>query len=156
MEDLSLHVLDVVENSIRASARHVMIKVLEFTEIDLLMLEITDDGEGMNREAVQRALDPFYTTQGSKRIGLGIPLLAQAARECDGNLELMSEVGVGTMVRAKFRLSHPDRKPLGDMSATVRMLLSGRSGLRIEYEHRRDGKLVGGIEAGSVEGETRW
>lgn len=156
MEDLSLHVLDVVENSIRASARHVMIKVVEFTEIDLLVLEISDDGEGMSRETVQRALDPFYTTVDSKRIGLGIPLLAQAARECDGSLELMSEIGTGTTIRARFRLSHPDRKPLGDMAATVRMLLAGRPGLRIEYEHRRDGKLVAGIEAGSVTGDTRW
>jgi heterodisulfide reductase subunit A len=147
MEDLSLHVLDVVENSIAASARRVVIRIVEDTELDLLLIEIADDGDGMDREAVQQALDPFFSTRGTKRIGLGIPLFAQAAREADGNLELMSELGTGTTVRARFRLSHPDRKPLGDMGETIRTLRAGRQELEIEYEHRRDGHLVTGAEA---------
>ncbi len=119
MEDLSLHVLDVVENSIAAAARRVVIRIVEDTEFDQLLIVIADDGHGMDKETVQRALDPFFSTRGTKRIGLGIPLLAQAARESDGSLELLSEVGTGTTIRARFRLSHPDRKPLGDMPATV-------------------------------------
>ena len=67
MEDLSLHVLDVVENSIQASARHVLIRIVEYTDLDLLLLEITDDGDGMDRETVQRALDPFFSTRGMAR-----------------------------------------------------------------------------------------
>jgi heterodisulfide reductase subunit A len=147
MEDLSLHVLDVVENSVAASARRVVIRIVEDTELDLLLIEIADDGDGMDRETVQKALDPFFSTRGTKRIGLGVPLLAQAARECGGDLELMSELGAGTTVRARFRLSHPDRKPLGDMLETVRTLRAGRTELEIEYEHRRNGQLVTGPEA---------
>jgi len=156
MEDLSLHVLDIVQNSIAASARNVLIRVVEYTELDFLLLEITDDGEGMAWETVRRAPDPFFSTHESKRIGLGIPLLAQATRECDGSLDLLSEKGAGTVIRARFRLSHPDLKPLGDMAATVQTLLAGRPELHIEYEHRRDGQLVSGIEAESVTGDSRW
>ena len=156
MEDLSLHVLDIVQNSIAASARNVLIRVVEYTELDFLLLEITDDGEGMAWETVRRAPDPFFSTHESKRIGLGIPLLAQATRECDGSLDLLSEKGAGTVIRARFRLSHPVLKPLGDMAATVQTLLAGRPELHIEYEHRRDGQLVSGIEAESATGDSRW
>lgn len=156
MEDLSLHVLDVVENSIAASARNLRIRVVEYTEFDLRLLEITDDGHGMAWETVRRAPDPFFTTDESKRIGLGIPLLAQAVQECDGSLDLLSEVGTGTVIRARFRLSHPDLKPLGDMAATIKTLLAGRPELHIEYEYLRDGQLVAGIEAGAVTGEPTW
>lgn len=156
MEDLSLHVLDVVENSIAASARHVAVRIVENTELDLLVITIMDDGAGMDAETARRALDPFFSGKEVKRIGLGLPLLAQAARECDGSLELMSEVRTGTTIRARFRLSHPDRKPLGDMQETLRTLRAGRPELEIAYEHRRDGEPVAGIRAGSITGNARW
>jgi signal transduction histidine kinase len=156
MEDLSLHVLDVVENSIAASARHVAIRIVEDTKLDLLMIAIMDDGVGMDAETAQRALDPFFSGKEVKRIGLGLPLLAQAARESDGSLELMSEVGTGTTIRARFRLSHPDRKPLGDMPETLRTLRAGRPELEIVYEHRRDGAPVARIQAGCITGNARW
>ena len=80
MEDLSLHVLDIAENSIAAKARRVAIRVEERRSKDRLVLEISDDGRGMSPRLLSRALDPFVTTKKAKRIGLGLPLLAQAAR----------------------------------------------------------------------------
>jgi len=122
MEDVSLHVLDIVENALRAGASNVSIRLARSKSDDRLILEVTDDGEGMNEETMRRSVDPFFTTKGGKRVGLGLPLLAQAAEEAGGRLEVQSAAGQGTKVFATFRLSHIDRKPLGNMEETVRCL----------------------------------
>ena len=142
MEDLSLHILDVVENSVAAAAATVEIHIVEDTLNDRLSLEIRDDGEGMDEETRDRALDPFFSTRTTRRIGLGLPLLAQAAREGGGDLELESEPGRGTRVRAVFQLSHPDRKPLGDVAASLVAILAGRPHLEVRYEYEKDGETV--------------
>ena len=136
MEDLSLHILDVVENSLRSHAKLVEITVAEDEEQDLLTLEIRDDGNGMDTEKCARAGDPFFTTKPGQRFGLGLALLAQAAREAEGEFQVSSSPGAGTMVRATFRYGHPDRKPLGDLAATLETLVAGNPGVDFVYEHR--------------------
>ena len=123
VKDLSLHILDVVENALRSKASLVEILLIEDPERDVLVLQIKDDGEGMDPETLNRATDPFFTSKGAKKVGLGLALLAQAARESGGKLELASSRGAGTTVRAVFQHSHPDRKPLGDMAATLQTLV---------------------------------
>lgn len=125
MEDLSLHILDIVENALRAGARNVIVRLSQSKREDRLVLEVIDDGEGMDEETVSRSLDPFFTTKEGKRIGLGLPLLAQAAEEANGKLYLESAPGKGTKVTATFRLSHIDRKPLGNLEETLRCLKAG-------------------------------
>jgi len=147
MQDLSLHILDVVENSIAASANWIKISIVEDTLRDLLSLEIADNGKGMDRETQQKALNPFFTTRTTRRVGLGLPLLAQAARESNGSFELDSQPGRGTTVRAVFRLSHPDRKPLGDIAETLLTILSGRPELDLKFEYKRDSKLVAALDS---------
>jgi hypothetical protein len=142
MEDLSLHILDVVENSIAASATRIKIRIVEDTRQDLLSVEISDNGAGMDAETRKKAIDPFYTTRTTRRVGLGLPLLAQAAREGGGHFELDSEPGRGTTVKATFQRSHPDRKPLGDIAGTLKTILSGRPELDLQFEYTRDSKLV--------------
>jgi len=137
MEDLSLHILDIVENSLRSGARRVEILVSEDVEGDRLALEIRDDGSGMDPEDCARAGDPFFTTKPGRRIGLGLALLAQAAREAEGEFHVSSAPGAGTTVRATFRRGHPDRKPLGDMAATLRTLVVANPKVDLIYEHRR-------------------
>ncbi|MDK1032512.1 MAG: ATP-binding protein [Planctomycetia bacterium] len=88
MEDLSLHVLDVMENALAAKADRIEVRIIEEREKDLLKIEIQDNGRGMDSEMVNRALDPFYTSKPGKRIGLGLPLLAQAAVEAGGKMEV--------------------------------------------------------------------
>ena len=138
MEDLALHVLDVMENSVAASAKRISLAIEEDTRRDMLSIEIKDDGEGMDTETQRRARDPFFTTKTTRRFGLGIPLLAQAARESQGTFVIDSHPGKGTKVTATFRRSHLDRKPLGDMMETIRTILAGRPGLRLRYEHKID------------------
>ena len=93
MEDLSLHILDVVENSIEANASKITIKIIEQKSKDLLVIEINDNGRGMNKKIINKVLDPFYTTRTTRKVGLGLSLLAQASRESNGNFEINSKIG---------------------------------------------------------------
>lgn len=136
MEDLSLHILDVVENSICSMAKLVEISLVEDQERDMLKLEIRDDGKGMDPEKCARASDPFFTTKAGRRIGLGLALLAQAAREAGGDFHVSSSPDAGTTVTATFRRSHPDRKPLGDIAATLETLVTAYPEVDFVYEQR--------------------
>lgn len=138
MEDLSLHILDIAENSIAARAHRVDIRVEERPSRDRLVLEISDDGRGMSPQLLTRALDPFVTTKRGKRIGLGLSLLAQAARAAGGKVTLRSRPGSGTKVRATFRLSHIDLQPLGDVAETLSALLVGHPEVHFRYIHKTD------------------
>jgi DNA mismatch repair ATPase MutL len=138
MEDLSLHILDVAENSIEANARRVAIRVEELVSKDRLVLEIVDNGRGMSPEEVSRALDPFFTTKKAKRVGLGLPLLAQAARATGGKATVRSIPGRGTKVRATFRLSHIDLQPLGDVAETLTVLMVAHPEVRFRYTHKTE------------------
>lgn len=119
MEDVSLHILDIVENALRARAKHIVIRLAQRKQADRLVLEVIDDGKGMDEETKRRSVDPFFTTKQGRRIGLGLPLLAQAAEEAGGTLEVESAPGQGTRVIATFGLSHIDRRPLGDIKKTL-------------------------------------
>ena len=139
MEDLSLHILDIAENALSAGAGRVEVRVEEDIGRDLLILTIQDNGEGMDAETVRHATDPFFTTKTVRRVGLGLPLLKQAAEECDGRFSIISEKGRGTMVTASFRYSHIDRKPLGDIAATLVVLIAGNPGADFLFAYRKDG-----------------
>lgn len=140
MEDLSLHILDVAENGLKAGAKKILIRILEDLEADRLELEVEDDGSGMYPEMAAKALDPFMTTRTTRRVGLGLPFLREAARMAGGDVELDSQPGRGTRVRATFQHSHIDRKPLGDMGATLVGILLGGPRVEVIYEHTREGR----------------
>ena len=151
MEDLSLHILDLVENSITAGAREVRILIDEDNAENRLSLEITDDGKGMDEEMCSKVLDPFFTTRTTRRVGLGLPLLAQAARQSGGSLELDSAPGRGSTVRAVFQMGHPDLKPLGDVASTLGAILAGRPELEVQFVHRRDGEILASLDSTQCE-----
>jgi len=134
MEDLSLHILDIAENALRAGARNVVIRLTQSKKDDQLVLEVSDDGEGMNEEDTRCSLDPFFTTKHGKRVGLGLPLLAQAAEQAGGKLEVQSVPGHGTKVTAIFGLKHIDRIPLGNIEETVECLRRTHPGVCFRFE----------------------
>jgi anti-sigma regulatory factor (Ser/Thr protein kinase) len=141
MEDLSLHILDIVENSVTAGAQLVSIVVCEDKKKDLLTIEIVDDGEGMSAKTLEKADDPFFTEKTTRRVGLGLSLLRQAAEMANGAFSITSEEGKGTTVRATFQHSHIDRQPLGDMKETVETLVVGNPSVDFLYERKRNGGL---------------
>jgi anti-sigma regulatory factor (Ser/Thr protein kinase) len=137
VEDLSLHVLDIAENAVTAGARRVDIRVTEDEKQDLLTIEVEDDGKGMDEGTLKKSTDPFFTMRTGAKVGLGLPLLMQSAAECNGGLEVSSRPGHRTLVRATFRNSHIDRKPLGDMTQTLCALVSGHPEVRFTYAYRK-------------------
>lgn len=135
MEDISLHILDIAENSISAHAKRVEIIVTREKEKDLLRVEIHDDGSGMDTETLKKIRDPFFTTK-KKKTGLGLPFLAQAAEQAGGNVVIDSAPGKGTRVTATFALSHVDRPTLGNVGETLLTLIAGHPDLDFVYEMR--------------------
>ncbi len=121
MRELSLHLLDLLENSIRAGAHHVHVAVREDRPGNRLELSVEDDGRGL-RVTAEQALDPFYTTKNGKRTGLGLPLLQSTAEQAGGHLALRRSDAGGLLVHAVMELENVDRAPLGDLAATVSML----------------------------------
>ncbi len=136
MIELSMHILDVVENSTRAGAHRVTIDIAEEKEKDNLTIVITDDGAGMDPETLKKVLDPFYTSKTVRRVGLGLPLFSQAAKKTDGSFSVESKVGSGTKVSAHFKHGHIDRQPLGDMANTMVTLIAGNPDVDFVYTHR--------------------
>jgi K+-sensing histidine kinase KdpD len=138
MEDLSLHILDIVENSIRAHAKKIEIKIIEEQKKDLLTIEIIDDGKGMDKKTLKNVLDPFFTTKNTRRVGLGLSLLAQSAEESGGSIKIESKPGQGTKVKAVFGYSHIDRKPLGDVNKSLKVLIAANPDINFIYEYQKD------------------
>lgn len=139
MKELSLHILDIAQNSVKANATLIQIMIEENTAADTLRITVTDNGCGMDKDLLQRVRDPFTTTRTTRKVGMGIPLLEAAAVGCDGSLEIQSQPGVGTTLCAVFGLSHIDRAPVGDMPGTMNVLVSGSPQLDFVYTHTVDG-----------------
>lgn len=142
MFELSLHILDLIQNSITAGATLVVLKVSVDAERDLLVIEIQDDGCGMDEALLARVTSPFATTRKTRKVGLGIPMFKQCAEMCAGDFFIQSRKGEGTCIHASFQLSHVDRPPLGSLKDTLLTLILGspeRPDFRLEY--RRDGHV---------------
>ncbi|MDL2320486.1 ATP-binding protein [Alistipes sp. OttesenSCG-928-B03] len=116
MNDLSLHIIDIMQNSVAAGATLVTLTVEEDIPADLMRIAIGDNGRGMTPEQVARLDDPFFTSRTTRRVGMGIPLFRQTAEQSGGGLEVVSEPGCGTTVTATFSHSNIDRPPLGDLA----------------------------------------
>ncbi len=141
MKELSLNVLDVTENSVKAGAKNIDVFLIE-DENGILTLTIGDNGCGMTPEVVKSVIDPFYTTRTTRKVGLGVPLLKMAAEQTGGSIDIKSEVGVGTTVTATFDTKSIDFTPIGDMVATMTTLIMGAPDRDFEYVHKKPGAEV--------------
>ena len=140
MRELSLHILDIAENGITAGADCIHILVEEARTADLLTVKIMDNGHGMPAEKIEKMTDPFVTSRTTRRVGLGLSLIATAAERCEGRLTVGTEPDAGTKVKAIFRYSHIDRAPVGDMAATITTLIMGNPQSDFVYTHIIDGE----------------
>ena len=141
MIELALHLLDIAENSTRARAKNVVIRIQEDMVADRLTIDIGDDGQGMDKEALAMALDPFFTTKKVRRVGLGLPMLAQAAERTGGKLLLESTPAKGTRLVATFGLRHIDRQPLGDVAGSLVALIAGNPDVHFLYVHEHNDQI---------------
>ena len=150
MKELSLNILDIAENSVKARASLVEISVIESG--DVLTLTVTDNGHGMTEEVLRGVCDPFYTTRTTRRVGMGIPLLKFAAEMTGGSFSITSRhesthEDHGTTVTAIFCKSHIDFTPLGDVISSLLTLIQGHPDIDFEFLHKSD--------AGEVTLDTR-
>ena len=135
MKDLSMHIMDIVQNSLSAKATMITIEIIENMDEDSYIINIKDDGIGMSRDFVSTVTDPYVTTRTTRKIGLGIPLLKQNAERTGGQFTIDSEEGKGTKVKAEFIFMHPDRLPIGDIAGTVVLLCAANPNVTIHYHH---------------------
>ncbi|MFW5999179.1 MAG: ATP-binding protein [Halanaerobiaceae bacterium] len=138
MKDLSLHILDIVQNSLAAGAQSIEISICENSQDNLLVIEISDNGKGMSSTEAENSLDPFVTSRKTREVGLGLSLLRQNACFCGGDMDITSAPGAGTTVRACFERDHIDRPPLGDMVETLVSLIALNPKIDFSYIHELD------------------
>ena len=135
MKDLSMHIMDILQNSTRAGATEVTLEVLEDVAADTLTIRFIDNGCGMDAETVQKVINPFFTTRTTRKVGLGLPLLKQNTEQTGGSLDIQSEKGKGTTVTAVFGRSHLDRPPMGDLAGTVVLTASAYPDIRFIFHY---------------------
>ncbi len=141
MRDLSLHILDIIQNSVAANASLIEISIHEDVEKDLLKITIKDNGKGMSKEFVKIATDPYTTSRTTRKVGLGIPLLKQNAERTGGSLSITSELGKGTILEATFIPSNIDCLSLGDIAGVIALTVSGNPLINFIYNHNINGNL---------------
>ena len=140
LPEISLNILDIAQNSIRAEANLIEIGVLIDRKADTLTVIINDNGCGMTKEQIAHVEDPFFTTRSTRKIGLGVPFFKMSAIITGGSFEITSEVKVGTKVKAVFVLSHIDRMPLGDINSTIHTLVTYNTNIDFVYTYEFDGE----------------
>lgn len=151
MEEISLHLLDIAENSVRADAKKIEINLTRDVKHDVLRIQVNDDGNGMDPETLTHVRDPFFTTK-KKKTGLGIPLLAQAAELTGGSLAIDSAPGKGTRMEVVFGWSHIDRPSIGSMTDTLLTLIAGHPDIDIVYQEQ-DGSRIFRFETHEIKKE---
>ena len=144
MKELSLNILDIAQNSIKANAAHVEIALEQ--RGDWLTITITDDGTGMSPEFAAEAANPFTTTRTTRKVGMGLPLFKLAAEQTGGTFSLSSHQAAhegddhGTTVKATFNTAHVDCEPVGDITETILTLIQGNPDLSLTYLYSKDGE----------------
>lgn len=137
MRDLSLHLLDILQNAIKAQATSIWVLIEEFPEADRLTLTVKDNGIGMSKAILQQVQDPFFTTRTERKVGLGLSLLKANALQTGGGFTIASQPGKGTEVTATFGLSHIDRPPLGNLGLTFTTALGSRESLSLTLTYSK-------------------
>ena len=140
MQEISLNILDLAQNSITAGACVIKITIYEDSALDTLTVNINDNGRGMSPLQLQSVIDPFYTTRATRKVGLGIPFFKMAAELTGGSFEIASTIDIGTELSGVFVRSHIDRMPLGDINATIVTLIQCNPQLDFIYRHSLDAR----------------
>ena len=139
MRELSLHILDLVQNSIEAGGTKVTLQIIEDIHVkDTFLIRVTDNGRGMDEATCKNVSDPFFTTRTTRRVGLGLPLIHMSTTRCEGYLNVTSTPGCGTVVEALYKHSHLDRPPLGSIVETIKSIVIANPELDFSYCHTVD------------------
>lgn len=135
MQELSLHILDIIQNSVRANATKIELNVTENPKLDQYLIVINDNGCGVDKETLDLLSDPFYTTRTTRKVGLGISLFKHSAEQTGGTLDITSEEGKGTCLTASLSYNHIDRPAMGDIAGTMTLLIASYPQIHFIYNH---------------------
>ncbi|MBC7958327.1 MAG: sensor histidine kinase [Vallitaleaceae bacterium] len=135
MRELSMHILDIAQNSVRGQATEIKVTVAERVHDNIFEFSIDDNGTGIPDEIFKTIKNPFTTSRTHRKVGLGIPLLNDTCTQCGGELLISTELGVGTKLHAWMTYNHIDRPPLGDIAMTIVGLITSNEGINIQYVH---------------------
>lgn len=135
MNEISLHIIDIIQNSLSAGASLIRVIIVEDLSQNLLTVSIIDNGKGMTQEQIERLDDPFFTSRTTRRVGMGIPLFRQSAEQSGGDLVVTSKPGEGTTVKASFLNDHIDRPPMGDIANTMVLMISANPDKDFVFEY---------------------
>ncbi|MDN5316244.1 MAG: hypothetical protein PWR08_368 [Thermoanaerobacterium sp.] len=141
MKELSLYILDIAQNSLKAGAKNVKIELDIDHSKDLLTVIVDDDGCGMEKEFLQKVFDPFTTTRKERKVGLGLSLFKELAQQCGGDAKIESKKGIGTHVEGTFKISSVDLIPIGDIPSTIISLIISDSDVNISFVLKVDEKI---------------
>lgn len=141
MRELSLHIMDIVENGIGAGADLIHLTIEEDYAGNRLRITIGDNGRGIPEDLLDKVTDPFYTTRTTRRVGLGLSLFREATKRCEGSFHIASKEGEGTRVEAEFRMDHIDLAPMGDLEGALTSLMMGYPDVDFFYVHQVDDRL---------------
>ncbi|MCF6240925.1 MAG: ATP-binding protein [Bacteroidales bacterium] len=133
MRTISEHIMDIVQNSIRAHAKNILIEINAKNQT--LNIRIEDDGNGIDEQMLQSVKDPFFTTRTTRKVGLGLPLLKQNTVQTGGYLNVKSKKNVGTVINAVFNTDSIDCLPLGDIYTSIALLITGNPRLNIDFKY---------------------
>jgi len=140
LRELSLHIMDIIENGIGAGADLIHLSIEEDHKKNLIRVTVTDNGQGIPEALLEKVTDPFFTTRTTRRVGLGLSLFREASRRCEGDFSIESREGEGTKVEATFRLDHIDLAPMGDIEGAMTSLIMGSADVDFVYSHHVDGR----------------
>lgn len=138
MKELSMHILDIVMNSVKADAKLIEITISDSIKNNILKITIKDDGRGMSEEVLANVTNPFYTTRTTRKVGLGIPMLKETCERCNGSFNITSEIGAGTSVECFLERNNIDRAPLGNMGDTIMAIVNSLNDCELIYTHEAD------------------
>lgn len=135
MKDIALHILDIAQNSVRAGATQVLIKISEDQKQNKFDLVVEDNGSGIDEKILDQVTDPFHTSRTTRKVGMGLPLLRHSAEQAGGHLSIRSQTGKGTLVIATFIWDHIDRPPGGDLAGVIVQMIFAYPEINFVYTH---------------------
>lgn len=138
MKEISMHILDIAMNSVKAKATMLEINVEESENNNVLRFSIIDNGIGMSDDMAKKVIDPFFTTRTTRKVGLGLPMLKESCERCNGKFTIDSQLGKGTAVKCYFERNNIDRAPLGNMGDTIMTIINSMDECELIYNHVTD------------------
>lgn len=138
MKDLSLHILDLIQNSTAVNSTLINLDIIDSIEDNIFSFRIKDNGKGMSKEFLEKVTDPYSTTRTTRKVGLGLPLIKMNAENAGGGFEIESQVGEGTVLKFWFEHNNIDRPPMGDLAGVLVLTIAHNEDIRFIMTYKTD------------------